>query len=32
VLYAQLAQLLDVAEQLAVDIVFDFRHGLLLIG
>jgi hypothetical protein len=25
-LYAQLSQLLDVAEQLAIDIVFDFRH------
>ena len=24
---AQLAQLLEVAEQLAVDVVFDFRHG-----
>src|SRR5262249_20737650 len=25
-LYAQLPQLLDVAKQLAIDIVFDFRH------
>src|ERR1700758_4471116 len=24
---AQRAQLLDVAEQLAIDVVFDFRHG-----
>ncbi len=26
-LYAKLAQLFDVAEQLAIDVVFDFRHG-----
>src|SRR5581483_789882 len=28
VLDAELAQLLHVAEQIAVDVVFDFRHGL----